>query len=160
MEQNLIAKTRVLLLGPPLPTQRLAHERLNKVRALATFSPDALSSIAYANHEIFLGLALAVIGGPQETILSALARRLLGSGPAYVLVQISTMLVLAVAANTSFAGFPRVAALLADDGFLPHQLSSPGDRLVFANGVLVLAAASGGLIVGSISSTTTGNWQR
>jgi amino acid transporter len=90
---------------------------------------------------------LAVVAGPEETILSALARRLLGSGPAYLLIQASTMLILAVAANTSFAGFPRLAALLAGDGFLPRQLTGLGDRLVFANGILLLAAATGGLIV-------------
>jgi amino acid transporter len=54
---------RHLLIGPPLPTQRLASERLNKVRALAAFSPDALSSIAYANQEIFLGLIVAGAAG-------------------------------------------------------------------------------------------------
>lgn len=90
---------------------------------------------------------MAVIAGPQETILSALARRLLGSGPAYLLIQISTMLILAVAANTSFAGFPRLAALLAADGFLPRQLAGLGDRLVFANGIVLLSLATGGLIV-------------
>jgi hypothetical protein len=52
-----------------------------------------------------------------------------------------------VAANTAFADFPRVAAILARDGFLPHQLTSLGDRLVFANGMLLLAAASGALVV-------------
>jgi amino acid transporter len=96
---------------------------------------------------IGLTQTLAVVAGPQETILSALARRLLGSGPAYLVMQASTMLILAVAANTSFAGFPRVAALLAQDGFLPHQLTSLGDRLVFANGILLLAVASGVLII-------------
>ncbi len=96
---------------------------------------------------IGLTQALAVVAGPQETILSALARRVLGSGPAYLLVQASTMLVLAVAANTSFAGFPRLAAILASDGFLPHQLTSLGDRLVFANGIISLAAATGVLII-------------
>ena len=90
---------------------------------------------------------LAVVAGPQETILSALARRLLGSGPAYLLIQASTMLILAVAANTSFAGFPRLGAILAGDGFLPRQLSGLGDRLVFANGILLLAAATGVLII-------------
>jgi amino acid transporter len=90
---------------------------------------------------------LAVVAGPQETILSALARRLLGNGPAYLLIQASTMLILAVAANTSFAGFPRVAALLAKDRFLPNQLSNLGDRLVFANGIVLLALATGALIV-------------
>jgi amino acid transporter len=96
---------------------------------------------------IGLTQSLAVIPGSRETILSALARRLLGSGPAYFLVQASTMLVLAVAANTSFAGFPRLAALLAGDGFLPHQLTTLGDRLVFANGILLLSGATGLLIV-------------
>ena len=79
--------------------------------------------------------ALGVVSGPQETILSALARRLLGSGPAYLIVQAATLLILAVAANTSFAGFPRLAAMLAADGFLPRQLTGLGDRLVFANGI-------------------------
>ncbi|MBU0491568.1 MAG: APC family permease [Chloroflexi bacterium] len=90
---------------------------------------------------------LAVVAGPQETILSALARRLLGNGPAYLVIQFSTMLILAVAANTSFAGFPRLAAILAQDGFLPHQLTGLGDRLVFNNGILLLAGAAGLLIV-------------
>jgi amino acid transporter len=90
---------------------------------------------------------LGVIAAPNETILSALARRLLGSGPAYVLIQISTMLILAVAANTSFAGFPRLAAILAQDGFLPRQLTGLGDRLVFANGIVALSVATGVLII-------------
>jgi len=90
---------------------------------------------------------LAVVAGPQETILSALARRLLGSGPAYLLIQASTMLILAVAANTSFAGFPRLAAILSADRFLPRQLTNLGDRLVFANGILLLAGGTVLLIV-------------
>lgn len=90
---------------------------------------------------------LGVVAGPQETILSALARNLLGSGPAYFIVQVSTMLILAVAANTSFAGFPRLAAILAKDRFLPRQFTGLGDRLVFANGIISLAAATGALIV-------------
>lgn len=89
---------------------------------------------------------LGVLAGPQETILSALARRLLGSGPAYLLIQISTLLILAVAANTSFADFPRVAAILAKDGFLPRQLTVLGDRLVFANGIALLSVVTGALI--------------
>jgi amino acid transporter len=90
---------------------------------------------------------LAVVSAPQETILSALARYLLNNSPGYFLVQISTMLILAVAANTSFAGFPRLAAILAQDGFLPRQLTGLGDRLVFANGILFLAIATAVLIV-------------
>ena len=96
---------------------------------------------------IGLTFYLAIIAGPQETILSALSRHLLGTGPAYYLVQISTMLILAVAANTSFAGFPRLAAILAQDNYLPRQLTSLGDRLVYANGIVILAAATGLLII-------------
>ncbi len=89
---------------------------------------------------------LGIVAGPQETILSALARRLLGNGMAYFVIQISTMLVLAVAANTSFAGFPRLAAILAKDGFLPRQFTGLGDRLVFANGIISLSVATGIMI--------------
>jgi amino acid transporter len=54
---------REIFTGPPLPTKQLDHEKLNKVRALAAFSPDALSSIAYANQEIYLGLVVAGAAG-------------------------------------------------------------------------------------------------
>jgi len=56
------------------------------------------------------------------------------------------MLILAVAANTSFADFPRLAAILAKDGFLPRQFTGLGDRLVFSNGIVSLAVATGVLI--------------
>jgi amino acid transporter len=91
---------------------------------------------------------LAVVAGPQETILSALAHRVLGNGPAYLVIQASTMLILAVAANTSFAGFPRLVSLLAADSFLPHQLTRVGHRLVYSNGILLLAFATAILIIG------------
>ncbi len=96
---------------------------------------------------IGLTWALAVVPWPDETILSALARRLLGSGPAYLLIQFSTLFILTVAANTSFADFPRLAAILARDSFLPRQLAGLGDRLVFSNGIVALALATGGLIL-------------
>jgi hypothetical protein len=57
------------------------------------------------------------------------------------------MLILAVAANTSFAGFPRLAAILAGDGYLPRQFTGLGDRLVYANGIVALATATGVLII-------------
>jgi len=88
-----------------------------------------------------------IIAGPQETILSALARRIIGSGPIYYIVQFSTLAVLAVAANTSFAGFPRITAILANDKFMPRQLFNVGDRLVFNNGILLLIFLTALLIV-------------
>ncbi len=90
---------------------------------------------------------LGVVPGPHETVLSALARNLFGNSVGYYIVQFSTLLILAVAANTSFAGFPRLAAILASDGFLPRQLTFLGDRLVYSNGIISLAFTSGILIV-------------
>lgn len=90
---------------------------------------------------------LGVIAGPQETILSALARKVYGSGLPYLVVQTTTLLILAVAANTSFAGFPRVVSIIASDGFLPRQLANLGDRLVFTNGIVLLSLGTGLLIV-------------
>lgn len=96
-----------------------------------------------------LGLTqyFGVIAGPEETILSALTRRVLSNGPAYYLVQISTLLVLVVAANTSFSGFPRLASILAKDKYLPRQLANLGDRLVFNNGILLLALSTALLVI-------------
>src|SRR5512137_1877345 len=59
----MLNRLRDIFIGPPLPTQQSAHKRLNKIRALAAFSPDALSSIAYANQEIYLGLVVAGSAG-------------------------------------------------------------------------------------------------
>ncbi len=96
-----------------------------------------------------LGLTqyFSVMAGPQETILSALARRLVGENLFYYLVQASTLSILTVAANTSFAGFPRIASILAQDKFLPRQLTNLGDRLVYSNGMLLLAASTAFLVV-------------
>lgn len=89
----------------------------------------------------------AVVAEPDETILSALVRRVLGTNVLYVVVQTATLLILVVAANTSFAGFPRLASILAQDGYAPRPLSFLGDRLVFSNGMLLLAGLTGLLIV-------------
>ncbi len=88
-----------------------------------------------------------ITAGENDTILSALARHILGSGPLYIFVQVSVLLILVVAANTSFVDFPRVGSLLARDRFLPRQLSSLGDRLVFSNGILLLAGLVALLII-------------
>src|SRR5512138_875527 len=59
----MLARLKDLLIGPPIPTKQLHEKKLNKIRALAAFSPDALSSIAYANQEIYLGLLVAGSAG-------------------------------------------------------------------------------------------------
>jgi amino acid transporter len=90
---------------------------------------------------------LAVTAGPEETILSALARRVVGNNVFYYVIQLATLAILTVATNTSFAGFPRLGAILAEDAFLPRQLSSLGDRLGFTNGIALLSAGTAGLII-------------
>jgi amino acid transporter len=101
---------------------------------------------------LFFGSALLASRlGPypseDETVISQLGRAVLGEGPVYVLLQFATAAILTVAANTAYAGFPTLSSIIARDGFLPRQLASRGDRLVFSNGILFLAAASALLIV-------------
>jgi amino acid transporter len=90
---------------------------------------------------------LGVVAGSNETILSALAHRLFKDGLLYYLIQFATTGILVVAANTSFAGFPRLAAILARDGFLPRQFASLGDRLAFTNGTLLLGVSTAVLLI-------------
>src|SRR2546426_1054329 len=100
---------------------------------------------------LFLGLTflahqLGIVPQDRETVVSQIARAIFGTGPFYFLVQLSTALILILAANTSFADFPRLASILARDAFLPRALANLGDRLVFANGIVELALLSGGLV--------------
>jgi amino acid transporter len=101
---------------------------------------------------MFVGLTvlastLHVLPSPSETVISQIARRLFGTGMMYYLVQAATALILILAANTSFADFPRLSSLLARDRFVPRQFASLGDRLVFSNGILVLAGFAALLII-------------
>src|SRR5437588_1608439 len=84
----------------------------------------------------------------HETVISQIAR-IVFVGPLgwfYYVVQATTAAILILAANTSFAGFPRLSSLLARDRFLPRQLANLGDRLVFSNGIVLLAVFSGVLV--------------
>jgi amino acid transporter len=83
-----------------------------------------------------------------ETTLSLLGRAVFGhNSPMYFVLQVSTAAILTLAANTAFADFPRLSSIVARDGFLPRQLFNRGDRLVFSNGVVVLAVLAGTLLV-------------
>ncbi len=77
---------------------------------------------------------------PTETmtVISQVAQIIFGHGIIFFLFQASTFLILALAANTAFAGFPMLASLMARDGFLPRYLTLRGDRLVFSNGIVLL----------------------
>jgi amino acid transporter len=95
----------------------------------------------------YLAYDLGIVPGGHETVVSKIARRVFGEGLLYYEVQAVTMLILLLAANTAFADFPRVSSIIASDGYLPRQLANRGDRLVFSNGILVLAAVAAVLIV-------------
>ncbi len=82
-----------------------------------------------------------------RTLLSLLAEGAFGTGAAYVAVQLSTVLLLGLAANTSYGGLPVLVARLAQDGALPHVLGLRADRQVYRQGILLLSALSGILLV-------------
>lgn len=82
-----------------------------------------------------------------QTVLAQIAVKQFGVGPMFYLLQAATALILLLAANTAFADFPRLASFLAKDGYLPRQLASLGDRLVYQNGIILLALVAMGLIV-------------
>jgi amino acid transporter len=92
----------------------------------------------------------------NETILSQMGHAVFGgSGPLYIVLQASTAAILTLSANTAYADFPRLSAIIAQDGFMPRQLANRGDRLVLSNGVLVLSIAAGGLVIGFGASVSS-----
>jgi len=95
----------------------------------------------------FLAYKLNAHPAPDETLVSAIGRHTFGVGVPYYILQAATAAILVLAANTSFADFPRLASLLAADRFLPRQLATRGDRLVFSNGVFILSLLACVLIV-------------
>ncbi len=105
----------------------------------------------------FLAAQLGVVPDPteQETVISQIARTLVGAGtPYHYLIQVSTALLLVLAANTAFADFPRLASILGKDRFMPRQFQFRGDRLAFSVGIMVLAILAAALIVAFAGSVT------
>ena len=82
-----------------------------------------------------------------ETVVSMLARAAMGEGILYYNIQAATAIILFLAVNTSFQDFPRLSSILARDGFMPRQMANRGDRLVFSNGIIILAGLSIVLLV-------------
>jgi amino acid transporter len=88
------------------------------------------------------------VPGAGESVLSQVGRTVFGGrGPMYYILQFSTMGILILAANTSFADFPRLSSILARDGFFPRQFALRGERLAFNSGIVALSLVSIGLIV-------------
>ena len=121
-----------------------------------------LITLAVLSMAMFLGVTfiahqfgIAPNETTHETIVSSVARTVFGTGtPFYFLVQGTTMLILMLAANTSFNGFPRLASILAEDRYMPRQFALLGDRLVYSNGIVILGLLSGLLMVAFGGETT------
>ncbi len=102
---------------------------------------------------LFLGIsfitrAIKAVPSEVETVISQLARTVFdGQELPYLLVIIGTTVILILAANTAYAGFPRLGAMLASDGFLPRQLTFRGSRLVYSYGIVSLGAFASILII-------------
>ena len=110
-----------------------------------------LTALAVILGTLFFGTAvlanhLRPYPSHEETVLSQMAGVVFGSGALYFVFQLATVGILVLAANTAYADFPRVASIIARDGLLPRQLANRGDRLVFSNGIVLLAVAAGGLL--------------
>jgi amino acid transporter len=95
----------------------------------------------------YLAYDFGIVAGGDETVVSKIAHRVFGDGVPYYAVQTATLLILVLAANTSYADFPRLSSILARDRFVPRQFANQGDRLVFSNGILVLSGFAVLLIV-------------
>jgi amino acid transporter len=140
---------------------------LTGVEAIATgvpaFKPPearnaaaTLSVMAALLGVLFIGITflatsygiLPVIVPEPQTVISQVAAAVYGAGTIpFLLFQAFTALLLFLAANTSFAAFPRLLAILAEDGFMPRQFSFRGDRLAFSWGIVVLATIAASLII-------------
>jgi amino acid transporter len=103
----------------------------------------------------FLATNFAVypIEEPKQTVIAQVARIIYGDSVAFFLFQGFTALLLFLAANTSFAAFPRLAAVLGEDGFFPRQFSLRGDRLAFSTGIILLGVISASLVVAAGGQT-------
>lgn len=103
----------------------------------------------------FLAGRIGPVFSEQETVISQLSRTIFGGRDLIYLITIwATTIILIMAANTAFADFPRLGALIGADGFLPRQLAFRGSRLVYSNGIAALSAIACALIIGFRASVT------
>ena len=112
-----------------------------------------LTTMAFILGTLFLGVSILAshlhpFPSHDETVISQMGRAVFGTGPMHTLLQFATAGILILAANTAYVDFPRLSSIIASDAYLPRQFANRGDRLVFSNGILFLAAASAALLVG------------
>ncbi len=104
----------------------------------------------------YLVTAIGIIPDPnhEQTVLSLLVRHLTGDGWVLIVAQVATALILVLAANTSFADFPRLSSFLARDDFMPRQFAFRGERLAFTTGIVALSLMAIALLVGFSASVS------
>jgi len=120
------------------PESRNANITLTWMAAISVTMFIGITSLAHL---------YGIIPHEGETVVSQIARNVFGGGLLYYLVQGATAMILILAANTSYQDFPRLASIMARDRFMPRQFANLGDRLVFSNGIILLAVFSCLLIV-------------
>ena len=140
------------------PKSRNAAATLLIMGLLATTMFAGITALAIDAHvhmaENTRDLIGAGAGYQQKTALGQIGVAAFGASVPFYLLQAFTAAILVLAANTAFNGFPVLCSLLGRDGYLPRQLSHRGDRLVFSNGIVALAALAGLLIVAFNASVT------
>lgn len=95
----------------------------------------------------YLATVFHPVPNSEQTVISQLAASIFGRGVMFYIIQATTTVILAMAANTAFAGFPILLSIIARDGFVPRQFALRGHRLGYSNGILLLAIAAGILII-------------
>ncbi len=136
------AATTLLLLGTIAVTMLMSIIVLANVMHLRYVDPHDLSRLVTADGQP------VPAGYDQHTVIAQIARGVFDNfTPGFYFVIAMTGIILVLAANTAFNGFPVLASILAKDGYLPRQLSSRGDRLAYSNGILILAFMAIALIV-------------
>lgn len=95
----------------------------------------------------YLAKPYHAVPNSEVTVIAQIALVVFGKGFMFYLIQVTTAIILAMAANTAFAGLPTLLSIIARDGYVPRQLSSRGHRLNYSNGILLLASAAALLVV-------------
>lgn len=95
----------------------------------------------------FLAKVYHAVPNPEQTVIAQISAQVFGRGIMFYLIQATTAVILAMAANTAFSGFPTLISIIAQDGFVPRQFALRGHRLSFSNGILLLAISAGCLII-------------
>ncbi|GAA3803099.1 amino acid transporter [Cellulomonas soli] len=129
------------------PKSKNAAGTLGIMAVLTVTMFAGLTALALVSHVHIADDAARLIGAPegyhQRTVIAQVAGAVFGTGSVgFYVVQVFTALILVLAANTAFNGFPVLASILGQDGYLPRQLARRGDRLVFSNGIIILASAA------------------